>query len=122
MPDSAWAIGNLAELAGQLGNIMVPEQIGYPVNIGYMQNRVLPWDTDQPMIYMSRFALLGGVATCSEGFVICFLKVPLVCLGSMAAAVQPNGLGNFQKTVYKTFGTSSRPTQYCPHKHYFLQM
>ena len=27
------------------------------------------------------------LATCSEGFVICFLKVTLVCLGSMAAAV-----------------------------------
>ena len=31
--------------------------------------------------------ILGEVATCSEGFVICFLKVPLACLGSMAAAV-----------------------------------
>ena len=31
--------------------------------------------------------ILGGAATCSEGFVICFLKVPLACLGSMAAAV-----------------------------------
>ena len=39
----------------------------------------------------------------------CFLKVPLACLGSMAAAVQPNGLGNSQKTFYKTFGTSCRP-------------
>ena len=56
--------------------------------------------------------VLGGAATCSEGFVICFLKVPLACLGSMAAAVQPNSLGNYQKTVYKTFGTSGRPTQY----------
>ena len=53
--------------------------------------------------------LLGGAATCSKGFVICFLKIPLACLGSMAAAVQPNSLG---KTVYKTFGTSGRPTQY----------
>ena len=34
-------------------------------------------------------ALLGGAATCSEGFVICLLKVRLACLGSMAAAVQP---------------------------------
>ena len=33
-----------------------------------------------------------GAGTCSEGFVICFLKVPLACLGSMAAAVQPNGI------------------------------
>ena len=35
--------------------------------------------------------LLGGEATCSEGFVMCFLKVPLACLGSRAAAVQPSG-------------------------------
>ena len=56
----------------------------------------------------------GGAATCSEGFVICFLKVPLACLGSMAAAVQPNSLGNSQKKVNKTFGTSGRPTQYYP--------
>ena len=54
--------------------------------------------------------LLGGAATCSEGFLICFLKVPLACLGSMEAAVQPNGLGNSQKTVYKIFGTNGRPT------------
>ena len=55
--------------------------------------------------------LLGGEATCSEGFVMCFLKVPLACLGSRAAAVQPSSLGNSQKNVYKTFGTSGRPTQ-----------
>ena len=30
----------------------------------------------------------------------------------MAAATEPNGLWNSQKTVYKTFGTSGRPTQY----------
>ena len=39
---------------------------------------------------------------------MCFLKVPLACLGSMAAAVQPNGLGNSLKTFYKTFSTSCR--------------
>ena len=43
--------------------------------------------------------LLGGAATCSEGFVISFLKVPLACLGNMASAVQPNGLGTFQKSL-----------------------
>jgi len=57
-------------------------------------------------------AVLVGAATCSVGFVICFLKVPLACLGSMAAAVLPNSLGNSQKKVYKTFGTGGRPTQY----------
>ena len=56
--------------------------------------------------------ILGGAATCSEGFVTCFLKVSLVSLGSMAAAVQPNSLGNSQKRVNKTFGTSDRPTRY----------
>ena len=55
---------------------------------------------------------MGGAATCSEGFVICFLKVPLAFLGSMAAAVPANSLGNSQKTFYKTFGTSGRPTRY----------
>ena len=50
-----------------------------------------------------------GAATCSEGFVICFWKVTLACLGSLAAAVQPNGLGNSQKKGYKTVGTSFRP-------------
>ena len=55
--------------------------------------------------------LLGGAATCSEGLVICFPRVPLACLGCMAAALQPKSLGNSQETVYKTFGTSSRPTQ-----------
>ena len=36
--------------------------------------------------------ILGGAATCSEGFLICFLKVPFDCLGSMAAAVMPGEL------------------------------
>ena len=56
--------------------------------------------------------VLGGAATCSEGFLICFLRVPPACFGNMAAAVQPNDLGNFQKTVNKTFVTSGCPTQY----------
>ena len=34
----------------------------------------------------------GRAATCPEGFVIYFKKVPLACLGSMADAVQPNGM------------------------------
>ena len=55
---------------------------------------------------------LGGAATCSEGFVICFIKVPLAYLNSMAAAVYPNSLWNSQKNKHKTFGTSGRPTQY----------
>ena len=58
--------------------------------------------------------LPGGAATCSEGFVICFPKVPPAGLGSMAAAVQHKSLGNFQKKVNKTFRTSGRPTRYIP--------
>ena len=56
--------------------------------------------------------VLGGAAAFSEGFVICFLKVPLACLGNMVAAVQPNSLGNSKKKVNKTFGTSGRFTRY----------
>ena len=56
--------------------------------------------------------VLGGAATCSKGFVLCFLKVPLACLGSMAAAVQLNSLGNSWKTFYKTLGTSCCPRLY----------
>ena len=58
---------------------------------------------------LTQTPLQPGTATCSKGFVISFLKVPLACLGSMAAAVQPNGLWNSQKTFYKTFLTSCRP-------------
>ena len=45
--------------------------------------------------------ILGGAATCFDGFVICFLKVPLACLGSIAAAVQPNSLGTLRKHFIK---------------------
>ena len=45
--------------------------------------------------------LLVGAATCSEGFVICFLKVPHAYLGSMAAAVQPNSLETLRKHFTK---------------------
>ena len=52
-------------------------------------------------------SILGGAATCSECFVICFLKVPPAYLGSMAAAVKAaavkpvelRNLWNSQKTV-----------------------
>ena len=53
--------------------------------------------------------LQSRAACCVKGFVICFLVVPLACLGSMAAAVQPNSLWNSQKTCYKTFPTTCRP-------------
>ena len=45
--------------------------------------------------------LQAGAGIYSECFVIRFLKVLLVCLGSMAAAVQPNSLGTFRKHFTK---------------------
>ena len=56
--------------------------------------------------------LPGGAATCFEGFVNFFFEssqaVGLYCSCHAAQASK----GNFQKTCYKTFGTSGRPTQY----------
>ena len=51
--------------------------------------------------YIIRSAVPGGSATCFEGFVVSFLKVPLACLGSMAAEVQPNSLGTLGKHFTK---------------------
>ena len=48
------------------------------------------WKSQQRELTALHCAVLGGAATCSEGFVICFLKVPLACLFSMAATGQPN--------------------------------
>ena len=47
-----------------------------------------------------------GVSGCEQGFITCFLEVPLASLSSMAAAVQPHCLWNSQKTCYKTFSTT----------------
>ena len=49
--------------------------------------------------------LQSVVSGCVTGFVNFFLKVPLACLGSTAAARQPNSLWNSPKTFYKTFFT-----------------
>ena len=49
--------------------------------------------------------LQSEVSGCEKGFVKCFQKVHLVCLGSTVAAVQPNSLRNSQKTFYKIFFT-----------------
>ena len=51
----------------------------------------------------------SGAATCENGFVKCFLEVALACLGSMAAAVQPNSLRNSQITVYKNLFHNPTP-------------
>ena len=54
----------------------------------------------------------SGAAGCEKGLVKCFQKVSLASLGSMGAAVQPNGLWNSRKIFYKTFFTTSRPRLY----------
>ena len=59
---------------------------------------------------------LGGVAACSEGFVVCLLKVPLACLGSMAAAVQPNSLGTLIKHFTKPSEQVAAPPGISLHK------
>ena len=51
---------------------------------------------------MSYHTLLGGAATCPEGFVNCFLRVPRL-LGYTAAAMLPK---QARGTYYRTFGTS----------------
>ena len=56
--------------------------------------------------------LQSGAVGCEKGFATCFLKVPLACLGSMAAAAQPNCLWNSQKTCHKTFSSTCRPRLY----------
>ena len=54
--------------------------------------------------------LQSGAAGCVKGFETCFLEVPLACLGSMAAAVQPSCPWNPQKTCYITFSMTCCPT------------
>ena len=65
----------------------------------------------QLSLYMNDYLESGryvqsGAATCSEGFVKCFLKftqaVGLYCSCNAAQASK----GNFQKTFYKTFSTT----------------
>ena len=51
----------------------------------------------------------SGASGCEKGFVKCFLKVPLSYLGSTAAAVQPNGLWNFQKHVLQNLFHNQAP-------------
>ena len=45
----------------------------------------------------------------SEGFGMGFLKVSLAHMGSMAAGIQPNGLGSSQKHFINPFGQFSDP-------------
>ena len=57
----------------------------------------------------------GGAASCSEGFVVCFLKVPHACWGSMAAATQPNGPGGLSENILQNLSeqVAAPPGIYC---------
>ena len=57
-----------------------------------------PWDP--------YFEIQFGAPGCEKCYVNCFLKVFFACLGSTAAAVQPNDLWKSQKTFYKTSFTT----------------
>ena len=53
---------------------------------GTSDENIILCDEELEFIAIRLLTLQSGAATCSEGFVKCFLKVPLACLGSMAAA------------------------------------
>ena len=53
---------------------------------------------DLIMTFMTN-SIQSGAAGCGKGIVMCFLKVPLACFGSMAAAVQPNDWGTLIQHV-----------------------
>ena len=59
------------------------------------------------------FSVQSGAATCSEGFVICFLKVHLACLCSMTAAVQPNCLWNPSENILLNHFQNLTPQNVC---------
>ena len=50
--------------------------------------------------------LQSEASGCRQVFVKCFLKFPIACFGSTAAAVQPYGLWNSQKAFCKTSFTT----------------
>ena len=54
----------------------------------------LDWFTQPTVPFFITMSIQFGAANCSKFFGDCFLKVALVCLGSVAAAVQPTGLCN----------------------------
>ena len=56
--------------------------------------------------------LLGEAATCSEGFVICFLKSSPCLLGQRGSCRTGQQPGELSEKVNKTFETSGRPTRY----------
>ena len=58
-------------------------------------------------------SVLGGAATCSEGFVNYFLRVPQAVVLYCSCHAAQLSKGNCQKTFYKTFGKSGRPALYC---------
>ena len=62
-------------------------------------------------VFLTDKYVLGGAATYSEGFVNCFLRVPQAVGLYISCHAAQSSKGNLNKTYYKTFGTSGRPTQ-----------
>ena len=51
-------------------------------------------------LFHAGYSVQSGPSGCEKGFVKCFQNVPLSCLSSTTAAVDPNGLRNSQRTFY----------------------
>ena len=58
------------------------------------------------------FKIQSGAATCSEGFVTCFLRVQQAIWLYCSCDAAQERKDNFQKTYYKTFGTNCRKRLY----------
>ena len=68
-------------------------------------------------------SLLGGAVTCSEGFVTVFLKVPLACLGSMAAAVQQLAIITISGSIIaKIFETDRDNCNHCTILMFYIKL
>ena len=52
----------------------------------------------------------GGGATCSKGFVICFLKIPIACVGSCCTAQWP---GELSENILQNLRNKLRPHTVC---------
>ena len=64
-------------------------------------------------IVRPRTSLQSGAATCWEGFVTCFLRVPQAAGLSCGCHAAQASNGNFETTYYEIFGTSCCPRLYC---------
>ena len=57
----------------------------------------------------NKVSVQSGAGACSGGFVTCFLRVSQAVGLYCSCHAAQESKGNFQKTYYKTFGTSCRP-------------